>query len=718
MFDAAYPDKPESMHEGASIQNAFVWVAISFGAVIFAYLATVFVIFAELRIGMVIGAATGVSSIALGVWAKQSRKIDWPARLFLAVTMFCATSVAFINGGADGYVAPFLIVVPLIAGYFLGARSSLVFGALTVLCVVGLHVADVNGLIIESPFEPGAVRSAALVVVITCIVLALIASSHFASRVSRRAGEIEESRALLASMAEVAEVGGWELDIKTMKLVWTRQTRLIHEVDDSYIPTLESAVAFYAPEAHATISGAVERCIETGAPFDLELPLITAKGRNIWVRAAGGRMDERRAPSKLIGAFQDITDRVNHAEELNARRLEAEAASIAKSQFLATMSHEIRTPMNGVMGMLELMLRGNLSAQQERHAQIAQESAKSLMRIINDVLDFSKIEAGQVELESIPFNASDLIDHAISLIMMRADEKGLALSSEIDSRVPPSLVGDPTRITQILLNLIGNAVKFTHEGGVVVSAAYVGEAGGEALKISVQDTGIGISSEDQAKLFERFIQADSTTTRKFGGTGLGLAISKQLVELMDGDIGVESAPGLGSTFWFTIPVEQKQASETPVEETVESAPCAAPDKSLNILVAEDNAVNQMIVQTFLKMEGHAVTIAKNGREAVDAVQAQRFDVVLMDIQMPVMDGVAATEAIRALPGPVSSVAIIAVTADAMESDRDKFLDCGMNEYLSKPVQSAALFDAIGRVMASDGVAHVSGPVRRDDAQSA
>lgn len=722
MLDAAQAKKTGSLHEGAFIQSAFVWIAISFGAVIIAYVAAVFIIFSELRIGMLVGAGTGVWSIALGVWARFSKTIVWPTRLFIALTMACATFVAAINGGADGYIAPFLIVVPLIAGYFLGARSSLVYGALTVLCVVGLHVADVNGLIIESPFEPGAVRSAALVVVITCIVLALIASSHFASRVSRRASEIEESRALLASMAEVAEVGGWELDIKTMRLVWTRQTRMIHDVDDDYVPTLETAVAFYAPEAHATISGAVERCIETGEPFDFELPLITAKGRNIWVRAAGGRMNDKGAPAKLIGAFQDITDRVTYTEELNARRLQAEAASIAKSQFLATMSHEIRTPMNGVMGMLELMLRGGLSAQQERHAQIAQESAKSLMRIINDVLDFSKIEAGQVDLESIPFNASDLIDHAISLMAMRADEKGLALSVEIDSRVPPSLAGDPTRITQILLNLIGNAVKFTHEGGVVVTADYVDGPGGDALKICVQDTGIGISSEDQAKLFERFIQADSTTTRKFGGSGLGLAISKQLVELMGGDVGVESAPGLGSTFWFTIPVEQKHAIERPAEttgeHTGEPTECAEPDKPLNILVAEDNAVNQMIVQTFLKMEGHTVTIAKDGSEAVAAVQAQRFDIVLMDIQMPVMDGVTATQMIRALPGPASTVTIIAVTADAMESDRDKFLACGMNEYLSKPVQSAALFDAISRVMAADRAEHVDRSVRRDDARSA
>lgn len=718
MLDAAFDKKASSIHDGASAQNAFVWIAIVCGAVIIAYVASVLIIFAEYRIGMLVGAGAGVCCLGVGVWARISGGLVWPVRLLLMVMIICVTFVAFINGGADGYVAPCLIVVPLIAGYFLGAKSSLAFGALTGLCAIGLYVADVNGLVIESPFSTGAVRLLALLIIIVCISMALVASSFFARSVSRRANQMEESRVLLARMAEVAEIGGWELDIKTMHLVWTEQTRIIHEVDECFAPTPENAAAFFAPEGQATIANAVEQCIQSGQAFDFELPLTTAKGRRLWVRAAGGRMNENGVPAKLIGVFQDITERATHAKELEARRLEAESASIAKSQFLATMSHEIRTPMNGVMGMLELLLRGNLGAQQERHALIAQESAQNLMRIINDVLDFSKIEAGQVELESIAFNTSDLIRHAVSLMAMRADEKGLALSSQTDEDVPIWLAGDPTRITQVLLNLIGNAVKFTDEGGVTVRAIYVRDAGGDHLKISVTDTGIGISSDDQAKLFERFMQADSTTTRKFGGSGLGLAISKQLIELMGGDVGVESAPGLGATFWFTFPARQTQAIEKRVVDEPVDAPPEQPNRPLNILVAEDNAVNQMIVQTFLKMEGHAVVIANNGSEAVEAVQAQAFDIVLMDIQMPVMDGVAATQAIRALPGPAKDIAIIAVTADAMDCDRDKYLACGMNEYLSKPVQSAALFEAIGRILAGDDHQEIAKPAPRSDAQSA
>ena len=701
MHDTAAPERANAIDERATIQNAFVLTAFSFAAVIMAYVVTVYFVFSELRIGMLAGAAVSVSIMALGIWSKMSGAIIWPARLFLMVTLLCVTFVAFINGGADGYIAPFLVLGPLIAGYFLGARSSILFGALTILCAVGLHVADLNGLVIDSPFDPASVQTAAVIVVATGTFLAVITSSFFASRVSLHASQIEHSRALLSSMADVAEVGGWELDVKTMGLVWTDQTRRIHEVDDDYVPDVEAAVAFYAPEARRRIDNAVQNCIDKDEPFDLELPLITAKGRRIWVRAAGKKVNEDGSPARLIGAFQDITNRIDHAKELDAQRLEAESASLAKSQFLATMSHEIRTPMNGVMGMLELMLRDDLSDDQRRHALIAQESAQALMRVIDDVLDFSKIEAGQVTLESIPFDPADLVDRTVALMAMRAEEKGLALSFEITENVPLWLAGDPIRIKQVLLNLVGNAVKFTQKGHITVRADYASGADGDKLKVAVEDTGIGIPKEDQEKLFERFIQADSTTTRKFGGSGLGLAISKQLIELMDGEVGVESSPGIGSTFWFTIPAEQTTPNVCFAADKADGDASQASQEPLNILVAEDNAVNQMLMRSFLQEKNHTVSIVNNGAEALAAIQSQAFDIVLMDVQMPVMDGVSATRAIRALPGPEQETPIIAVTADAMESDKDKFLACGMDDYLSKPVKSKTLFEAIGRVMSRD-----------------
>lgn len=708
MHDTTAPDRVAARGQSATALNAFILTAFSFAAVILTYVVAVYFVFSELRIGMAAGVAIAVFTAGLGVWSKWSKTIVWPARIFLVATLLCITFVAFINGGADGYIAPFMIIGPLIAGYFLGARSSIFFGALTILCTVGLHVADLNGLVIESPFDPKPVATAAVIVVVTSTFLALITSSYFASRVSHHASQIEQSRALLASMAEVAEVGGWELDIKTMSVVWTDQTRRIHDVGDDYMPTIDTAIDFYAPEAREPISNAVQKCIDHDQPFDLELPLITAKGRRIWVRAAGKKIYERGASARLIGAFQEITGRIDHARELETRRLDAEAASLAKSQFLATMSHEIRTPMNGVMGMLQLILQDDLSDDQRRRAQIGQDSAQALMRVIDDVLDFSKIEAGQISLESIPFSPADLVDRTVALMELRAEEKGLALSFDIDERVPRWLAGDPIRIKQILLNLAGNAVKFTQSGSVTVRADYVGDAAGDQLKIVVEDTGIGIPPEHHDKLFERFVQADSTTTRKFGGSGLGLAISKQLVELMGGEISVESAPGSGSRFSFSIPAEETTPNVGFASDAAEVDTKAAIQQPLKILAAEDNSVNQLLLRSFLESENHNVRIVNNGAEALAAVQAEAFDVVLMDVQMPIMDGVSATRAIRALPGPERETPIVAVTADAMESDRHKFLACGMNDHLSKPVKSKALFDAIARVMTRKTVSEIHG----------
>lgn len=808
--------------------------AFCFSVVLFAYVLAAVFLFSEIRAGMLVGIGVAVFSASLGLWSLRTGRISWPARLFLVVTIFSATAVALINGGADGYVAPFLIVAPVAAGYFLGARASVIFGALAVACVASLFFAESYGVVIESPFEATEIRVAGALVLVVSIVLAVITSGFFASHTSLHSVQIEHSRALLTSMADVAGVGGWELDFKTMQPVWTDQTRIIHEVDDDFVPDFETAVAFYAPEARTQIEAAVRKCIDNGAPFDVELPMVTAKGHSIWIRSVGRRISENGVPIKLIGAFQDITrqkeekeslaaalktadqalsdltayqtaldqnaivaitdargrisfvndkfceisgysrdelmgsdhnilnsgthpkkffvemwriigkgqpwngeicnrakcgrlywvdstiipirgpageiqryvsiryditDRVSYAKELEERRIEAEAANISKSQFLATMSHEIRTPMNGVMGMLELLLRDELPAEQERRALVAQESAKNLLTIINDVLDFSKIEAGQIEIENIPFNPRELIDRAVALMSTRADEKGLDLKFEMDGDIPQWLAGDPTRITQVLINLIGNALKFTSEGHVLVSAVY--EDRDNSLKISVEDTGIGVSEEDQERLFERFVQADATTTRKYGGSGLGLAISRQLVDLMRGEIGVAKTKGGGSTFWFTVRAEPTKASEDRRQQPRTNTRLDAPKGPLKILVAEDNVVNQQIMEAFLRMGGHSAKIANNGEEAVAAAQEEPFDIILMDVQMPVMDGVAAAKAIRALGSPVNAIPIIAVTANAMADDRETYLASGMTDYLSKPVQSSALFEVINRVCARE-----------------
>jgi len=381
-------------------------------------------------------------------------------------------------------------------------------------------------------------------------------------------------------------------------------------------------------------------------------------------------------------------------EALEQKTREAEAAARAKSEFLAVMSHEIRTPMNGILGMARLMLDETMAPGQRTRLETLRHSAEALLAILDDILDFSKLEAGRIDFEAIAFSPGPLVEDVARLMRSRAEEKGLTLAIDVDPALPPWLRGDPGRLRQVLLNLCGNAVKFTEEGGVTLRVARMRVDGIDMLECAVTDTGIGLDDEAKARLFQSFAQADASISRRYGGTGLGLAICKRLVEGQGGTIGVESVPGSGSCFWFRLPLAE---AEEPAPVVESSALQTLPP--LTVLLAEDNAINQMVARGFLHRAGHRVLTANNGAEAVELVRAGgRFDLILMDMQMPEMDGLEATRAIRALGGECENLPIIALTANAMRADEERCRAAGMDDFVAKPLDPERLFVVMARVL--------------------
>ena len=403
------------------------------------------------------------------------------------------------------------------------------------------------------------------------------------------------------------------------------------------------------------------------------------------------------------------------AQESEARAI-AEAASKAKSELLATVSHEVRTPLGAIISMADLLLGTQLDAQQRQYADTLQQSGRALLAVLNDVLDYSKLEAGRFDLEAVPFDVIDLMHGVEAELVARADAKGLAAQVDLADDFPRNLCGDPVRIRQVLNNLIDNALKFTEEGSVHVRAGYGRDGEEFVLRFEVCDTGIGLTADQLSGLFEPYAQADSSVAVQYGGTGLGLSIARKLANLMGGDLGCDSTPGSGSMFWFTIRVRDANApANVPAEEPEKPSrdlppgpPPAMGPLNGHVLVVEDNDVNQMLIAAYLEQFGLTHDTAANGEEAIRMVQERHYDVVLMDIMMPVMDGLEATKKIRALDGPLASLPIIALTANAMKGDRETYLASGLDGYISKPLSAADLFTALSEYIPINAQANAAG----------
>ena len=497
---------------------------------------------------------------------------------------------------------------------------------------------------------------------------------------------LEASNEQMRQVAEIAGIGGWIVDLVHQTVFWDDTTRRIHEVPEDFVPTLEQGVAFYDGDAAETIGAAVQEGIEKHQPWDLVLPLITYTGRRIFVRASGKPLVENEVVTRLTGTFQDVTEEREYAERLELSRETAEAANEAKSRFLANMSHEIRTPLNGVLGMAQLLQRTPLNEKQAFYLKTLSESGGALVGLINDVLDLSRIEAGELTLVEEPFDLEEMIFNARSAVAAQAAQKGILVSIENADGLPRAVAGDGARIKQVLINLLGNAVKFTDEGQIILR---IERADDDKLRFSVADTGCGIADAMKSAVFERFTQVDESNTRRQGGTGLGLAICSDLVALAGGDIGVEDTPGGGATFWFEWPLPAST-----IEAVSEDADDMLND-GIRVLIAEDNAVNAMMLQEALGSSGYRVIHAQNGREAVELAVKSPPDVILMDIHMPELNGFEALKLIRAASETVPPVFIL--SADVTPQTRAEAEALKIEAFLSKPVNIDALMAAVDAV---------------------
>ena len=537
------------------------------------------------------------------------------------------------------------------------------------------------------------------------------APNYFISKIQdiseRKANELERAalteRLTLATKA--GGVGVWEWDMVQNVMIWDERMFQLYGIDPaSGAPDFAAYIATIHPDHRQKIRALILDALHGNrTDFELEFSIITTTGE----------VRDIRSVSTLLRAADDKGGRVigTNIDVTEMRRLVvlAEEAARSKSEFLATISHELRTPLNSIIGFSRLVLDGapppgqaSLAPTAKRHIELVRDASTTLLTIVDDVLDYSRIEAGGFELSPEAFELRPMVTNAVEIVRAGAEDKGLKLTFAIAADVPAFLTGDQSRLRQIMLNLLGNAIKFTASGHVSVDVAL---SGGEVMW-TVRDTGIGIPIDKQHLLFKRFSQVDQSIARRFGGSGLGLAICERLVSAMGGSIGVESSPGQGSTFWFSaaLPAAITAASLTRKPPTL----ARRQSEPRRVLLAEDVEMNQLLAVALLERAGHHVTVVGNGAEAVEAVQADEYDIVLMDVQMPVKDGIEATTDIRALGGRYADLPIIAVTANVMRDDIARFRAAGMSDHLGKPVPIDAFETMVDRWCGDAPAAAIAG----------
>lgn len=519
--------------------------------------------------------------------------------------------------------------------------------------------------------------------------------------------EIKNSEARLNETQRIARLGTWEIDLENSTAFWSRETfHLFGLAPQKTTPAEKIFLKIIHPEDRKIFKTGLNRIVTEKIENSIEFRNVLQDGNTIHIQAHGVPIFKNGKLIKILGTLLDITKRKQYEEELETAKRKAEESTKAKELFLANTSHEIRTPMNAIVGVSQLLRKTELDAQQIEYLTIIEKSAGNLLTIINDILDLSKIESNNLKIENTSFNLKEVIESVINMTQFLAKEKNLNLRYICPSpNEDTTLIGDPLRLEQVLLNLVNNAIKFTHTGSVEINLELKEEtANSYKIGFEVIDTGIGISAEKLEVIFNDFTQADASTTRIYGGTGLGLSISRKLVQLMGGELKVSSQPGKGTNFFFTLEFSKGE------QKTIADAPQSKSSTQLNnldgiqILLVEDQEFNQFVAKRLLELLKARVEIASNGKIAIEKLEQNSFDVILMDIQMPVMDGIEATHYIRKrMSKPKCDIPIIALTAHALKDDEQKYYSHGMNGYLSKPFKSEILAEVIRKTIEKNKV---------------